>query len=296
MSGHVLYRQLNKDYAYWTEKRRVGQERGGNTAGLLTSLENGTVRLNVLIDAGLGTLEALADFCDDSFWDEPLAVLITHGHIDHHAELMVLSEIYCTRRGNSIYDVRPPVPVFCTVETHRHLFNVHRWGYTAGATLQHNGLTPGVPLSLDIFTVTPLAVDHFEGAVIFTIEFGPQKPHKIVIGWDLKTLPLAPHEVERLRRPSLALLEATTWTPMAEETGHSSIEDLVESRFVDRLELQFDPAREQYGAYLVHYSGREDPCGMLTDAQLKEKFDRAFPSLSSLVRVAARGQQWSFRV
>lgn len=294
MRSQVLYRQINKDYAYWTEKRRIGQERGGNTAGLLTCWEDGQVKRNILIDAGLGTLEGLADFCDDSFWDQPLAVFITHGHIDHHAELMVLSEIYCTRRGKSIYDVRPPLPVFCTAETQRHLFNVHRWGYTGGRTLRHNELTPGVPVSIDIFTVTPLAVDHFEGAVIFAIEFGRQKSHKIVIGWDLKTLPLAPQAVERLRRPSLALLEATTWTAMAEETGHSSSEDLVVSGFLDQLHLQFDPAQEQYGAHLVHYSGWEDPWGMLTDVQLKEKFDRAFPALAGVVRVAKRGHQWHF--
>jgi hypothetical protein len=49
-----------------------------------------------------------------------------------------------------------------------------------------------------------------------------------------------------------------------------------------------------YGAYLVHYSGLEDPWGMLTDGQLKEKFDDTFPTLSNVVRVAGRGQQWQF--
>ena len=62
MSSHVTYRQLNKDYAYWTEKRRIGQMRGGHVAGLLTHSEAGQVKQNILIDAGLGTLEALADF------------------------------------------------------------------------------------------------------------------------------------------------------------------------------------------------------------------------------------------
>ena len=145
-----------------------------------------------------------------------------------------------------------------------------------------------------IFQVTPLAVDHFEGAVIYVVEFGSGRKHKIVIGWDLKTPPLDDSQIERLRRPSLALIESTTWTPMAQDTGHASIEQLVSTGFLDRLELRFDPGQEQYGAYLVHYSGWEDPWGMLADDQLKARFDRAFPRLSEVVRVAERGQRWSF--
>jgi phosphoribosyl 1,2-cyclic phosphodiesterase len=296
MSDQVVYRQLNKDYAYWTEKRRLGQQRGGHVAGLLTHLEGGKVRQNVLFDAGLGTLEAIADFCDDAFWDQPLVVFITHGHIDHHAELMILSEIYCTRRGAHIHDYRPPLAVYCTAETHKYLLNVHRYRYEIAdtKTLQHRPVVPDVPVELDIFSITPLAVDHFEGAVIYVIEFGRDTRHKIVIGWDMTTLPAAPHHIERLSNPNLALIEATTWTPMAADIGHTSVEDLVTTGFLDRLRLQYEPESEKYGAYLVHYSGWEDPWGMLTDEQLKERFDHCFPTLSDVVRVAERGQRWQF--
>lgn len=287
MTDEVVYCQINKDYAYWTEKRRIGQRKGGHVVGLLSHLRDGQVRMNILIDAGLGTLEGLADSCDDSFWDQPLTVFITHGHIDHHAELMILSEIYCKRRGKNIHDRRPPLQVYCTAETQEHLLDTHRYGYRSGGTLEHRPIVPESPVLCDIFQITPVAVDHFEGAVIFAIEFGK---HKIVVGWDLRSIPLGAH----LQRPSLALLEATTWTPMAQDTGHTSVEELVGSGFIERLQLQFDPPQGKYGAYLVHYSGWEDPWGMLTDAQLKEKFDRAFPSLSNVVRVAGRGQQWHF--
>ncbi len=296
MSGQVIYRQLNKDYAYWIEKRRLGQQRGGHVAGLLTHLEDGQVKQNILFDAGLGTLEALADFCEDAFWDEPLVIFITHGHIDHHAELMILAEIYCTRRGAHIHDVRPPLPVHCTAETQAHLLNTHRYGYTGGQTLQHSLIEPESAVAVGPFRVTPLAVDHFEGAVIYVIQFGQERGHKIVIGWDMTGLPLAPAAIERLPRPSLALLEATTWTAMAEEIGHTSVEALVQSGFLDRLQLAFQPEQERYGAYLVHYSGWEDPGGMLTDAALKEKLDNTFPAFSNLVRVAERGQRWRFRL
>lgn len=291
-TGRVLYRQINKDYAYWIEKRRIGQQKGGHVAGLLTHVVGGRVEQNVLVDAGLGTIEGLADACPDSFWDEPLAICITHGHIDHHAEVMVLSEIYCTRRGRHIRDVRPAVPVFCTPETQRHLFNTHRYGYRTGGTLQHCPIQPASPFRLGVFEITPLAVDHFEGAVIYSIDVGGR--HRIVIGWDMTGLPLSAPDLELLRQPSLALIEATTWTSLAADIGHTSIEDLVGTGFLERLRLAYRPEQEQYGAYLVHYSGWEDPWGMLTDAQLKARFDAHFPALAATVRVAGRGQQWQF--
>src|SRR5262245_43819232 len=143
MSEYVSYRQLNKDYAYWTEKRRLGQQRGGHVAGLLSHVKNGLARQNILFDSGLGVLEALADFCPDSFWDEPLLVFITHGHIDHHAELMILSETYCQRRGQPpMHGIRPPIHVFCTVETQAHLYRTHHYGYNGGNSLQHVPLSP----------------------------------------------------------------------------------------------------------------------------------------------------------
>jgi hypothetical protein len=291
MRDEVVYCQINKDYAYWIEKRRIGQRKGGHVAGLLSHLQDGQVRMNILIDAGLGTLEGLADSCDDSFWDQPLAVFITHGHIDHHAELMILSEIYCKRRGKSIHDRRPPLQVFSTRETQEYLFSTHRYGYRRGGTLEHKLIVPETRVICDIFAITPIAVDHFEGAVIYTLEFGK---HKIVIGWDLRSVPLAPQQIAHLKEPSLALFEATTFTPMVRDTGHSSIEELAKSGFLEQVRLHFDPAQEKYGAYLVHYSGWEDPWGMLTDEQLKKKFDQAFPALSKVVRVAERGQRWHF--
>jgi phosphoribosyl 1,2-cyclic phosphodiesterase len=291
MSDEVTYLQLNKDYAYWTEKRRLGQLKGGHVAGLLTHLQAGQVQLNILFDSGLGTLEALADFCPGAFWDQPLLVFITHGHIDHHAELMILSEIYCKRREKDLYARRPPLQVFCTAETHKHLFATHRFGYTDGGTLEHQPIVANSPLNRDPFTITPIAVDHFEGAVIYVIEFDT---HKLVIGWDLCSPPFC--QIEHLQRPSLALFESTTWTPMAGKTGHISVEELVETGFLRQLRLVSDPAQGRYGALLVHYSGWEDPWGMLSDAQLKDKFDASFPELSTVVSVAQRGQRWGWRL
>jgi hypothetical protein len=292
MSQQVIYCQLNKDYAYWTEKRRIGQNKGGHVAGLLSHQEDGRVIQNILIDAGLGTLEALADLREDSFWDEPLVVFITHGHIDHHAELMILSEIYCKRRGQHIHDIRPPLEIFCTRETHKHLERTHWYGFHGGDTLKVALIQPNQKQRTGIFEILPLAVDHFEGAVIYVVQFSLGKTHKIVIGWDMTNLPL--NQTSHLRNPSLALIEATTFTPLAQDTGHTSIQELVDSGFLKQLQLQYLPDRAKYGAYLVHYSGWEDPWGMLTNAQLKVKFDALYPLLSDVVRVATRGQIWEF--
>lgn len=289
--SQVIYRQLNKDYAYWTEKRRIGQLKGGHVSGLLTQVEDGRVKQNILIDCGLGTLEAIADACDDSFWDEPLTIFITHGHIDHHAELMILSEIYGKRRSPNLRDLRPPLNVYCTAETQPHLFNTHRYGYTGGGTLAHQIVTPGVPIPCGIFTFTPLAVHHFAGSVFYVITWSK---HKIVIGWDMTTLPMSPHVLTAMRDPSLALFEATTWTPMSQDSDHVSLVELVESSFLDRVQLHYDPAKEKFGAYLVHYSGWEDPWSALTDLQLKQKIDDTYPAFANVLRVAERGQQWKF--
>lgn len=282
------YRQLNRDYAYWTERRRIGVLKGGNVCGLLSySTQDGAVQ-NILFDCGLGALEAIADFCPDEFWDQPLAVFITHGHIDHHAELMVLSEIYCTRRGD-LHQKRPPLSVYCTEPTYRHLERSHWYGFNDGATLAFRRLIPDQPCQLGPFTINPIPTDHFEGAVIFAVDFPPA--HRLLIAWDLTT---PPTNLTALRSPSLALVDATTWCAMKEWTSHAGIEDLVATGFLDGLDLTYAPDEQRYGACLVHYSGLEDPWGMLPDAALKERFDAAYPQLSGVVRVAGRGQAWSF--
>jgi len=294
MNRHAIYRQINKDCAYWIEKRRVGQKNGGQTAGLLSYIEDGVVCQNILFDCGLGTMEGLADCCDDSFWDDPLVVFITHGHADHHLELMILAEIYCERRGENALDTRPPLHVYCTEATQQHLCNTHRWGYTGGGTLLHQPVLPDSTNFLNPFTLLPLAVDHFPGAVIYAITFGTDPLHKVIVGWDMTTLPLSEAEIRILVCPSLALFEGTTWTKTAIPTGHSCITELVDTSFLDRLELAFDPAAQRYGAYLVHYSGLEDPDGMMSDEALQAKINDTYPHLAPVLHLAERGQSWRF--
>ena len=44
MNEYVSYRQLNKDYAYWIEKRWLGQQRGGQVAGLISHVKDECVK------------------------------------------------------------------------------------------------------------------------------------------------------------------------------------------------------------------------------------------------------------
>ena len=63
---------------------------------------------------------------------------------------------------------------------------------------------------------------------------------------------------------------------MSQYSDHVSLVELIEHGFLEQVQIEYDPAREKYGAYLVHYSGWEDPWRALTDIQLKEKIEMIF--------------------
>jgi len=284
----VIYQQINKDHAYWIEKRRVGQRRGGNTAGLLTHFsEDGAVATNILFDAGFGTIEGLADLAEFD-WQWPLEVFLTHGNIDHHAELMVLSEEWCKRESET---PRGPLRVHGTDGTLEIVRKVHFHGFGAGGTLEPVAISPGETPARGIFRIHAVDVDHIPGSVIYVAEFSR---HRILVGWDLKTLP-DPDRHPVLKRPSLALVAANTWSAPLRATGHASIEELVSSGFLHKLEAPA-PADGHHGIHLVHYGGREDPDGTLPDHRLAAKFRAAYPDLAGTVGVAARGQAWAFGI
>jgi len=277
MDNLVVYHQINKDHAYWIEKRA---KKGGNTAGILTHFYKEKVVENILFDAGFGTLEGLQDLALFS-WEWPLKVFITHGHIDHHAELMLLAEMLCTR-----YKTAPSLEVYCTKETLEELWNVHRYRFEKGL-LVPKILCPGQSVHCGIFTIFPIQVDHFKGAVIFLVRF---QQHSLIIGWDLKTLPF--EYISILKNPSLALFDANTWSPLSTVTGHTSIEELVP--FIKQLEPKIDLENQLFGVYLVHYSGKEDPWGPLTEEELCYYLWKKYPELMYIVKTAKRGQQWRF--
>ena len=91
------------------------------------------------------------------------------------------------------------------------------------------------------FQILPMAVDHFEGAVIYIVEFGLTHQHKILIAWDMTSLPLEASQIDALKKPSLAMVEATTWQPL--DVGHTSIVELVENQFLERLHLAYLPQK-----------------------------------------------------
>lgn len=284
MAEQVLYQQVNKDHAFWTEKRRHGERTGGHTTGLLTHLIDGVAVTNLLFDAGLGTIEGLCDL--QAFdWRWPLEIFLTHAHADHHAELMLLAEQWCTR-GTS--ERRGPVAVRATELTLNAVTPMHARGFGPKRLLTPVAILPGQPHAVGIFRVSAVEVDHLPGAAIYVVEFGVDK---IVIAWDLRTPPdpLA-HPV--LQRPSLALIEANTWSAQS-RTGHTSVEGLVESGFLRSLQVADAPGT-RHGISFVHYSGWEDPDGGLSDPAMALRFQQTYPEYAAWVGVAARGQIWTF--
>ncbi len=285
MSEVVLYQQINKDHAYWIEKRRFGQDRGGHTSGLLTHFCDGEVVTNILFDVGLGTIEGLYDLADFS-WNWPLTVFVTHAHPDHHAEMMILSEIWCKR---CMKERRDPLLIYATSETLERLQQVHSHGFGLGNTLRPMPVESDGQVSCGIFEITAVRVDHLMGSVIYAVEFGRHKRHKIIIGWDIKHLPKVTY---LLKEPSLALLDATTWTPCSERTGHTSVEELV--HLIDAMNPVLNQADCRYGVFLVHYGGLEDPKGPMSDKDVLIKLQAKYPRLRNVVGMATRGQLWKF--
>jgi hypothetical protein len=286
MLDGVLYQQVNKDHAFWTEKRLRNPGRGGNTSGLLTHAAGGQVISNILFDAGLGTIEGLCDLADFD-WAWPLDVVITHAHADHHAELQLLSDQWCKRNGPR----REAICVHAHPITLDRLRLAHTRGFGDGRTLRAVALHPGEGQRLGIFTVTGIEVDHLPGAMIYVVEFGAEK---ILVAWDMKTPP-SPLDHPELQRPSLALVEANTWTALSACTNHTSVEELAGSGFISGLRLDQAPGT-RYGAFLVHYSGAEDAEGAMSDQELAARLARQHPNLACWLGVAGRGQQWRFRV
>lgn len=286
MADVVLYQQINKDHAFFSEKRLRNPGPGGNTAGLLTHLVDGVAVTNVLFDAGLGTTEGLCDLARFD-WAWPLDIVLTHAHADHHAELQLLSEQWCTRIGPR----RPAIPVRAHRTTLDHVAGAHAKAFGDGRTLEAAPIQPGVATQIGIFRVTGVAVDHVPGAMIYAVEFGREK---VVVAWDMRSPP-RPDEHPVLLRPSLALVESNTWSAVSDRTGHTSVEELMSSGFLRDLRLPESPGTPN-GAFLVHYSGAEDPDGPMSDADLAWRVARAYPNLAPWVRVAARGQLWSFEL
>lgn len=219
-------------------------------------------------------------------WEWPLTSFITDGHPDHHLELMILSELWCKLLSEKR---RNPLEVHCTQKTFKDwLKSVHGYGFspTNGNTLKHIPIEPNQSHKCGIFEIHAIEANHCSGSVIYVVTFGP---HKIIIGWDMGKLP-DPNVEVILKKPTLALLEANTWTSLLKKTSHTSVEDLVDTGFIEKLNVSID---KFYGIYFVHYGGGEDP-KKLSESKLKNKFDKEYPEFAEIVQIAKRGQKWNF--
>jgi len=122
---------------------------------------------SVLLDCGNGTVANLASVSD------PLAlsaVVITHEHIDHFADLYSLQAALRYAPSGPV----PPLPLYLPaglLERIGAVLNDHGRGELAEAFLVHE-LVAGVPLAVGDLTITPHMVDHVEPTFALRITNG----------------------------------------------------------------------------------------------------------------------------
>jgi len=258
-----------------------------NTSASFIVKEGRRVRGHLLFDCGLGVVESLVDF------NAPFVthVFLSHMHNDH---VLGLDSLLMGQRRSGGPAL---VPIYCTKPTWDQGVMKH-FGYLVdpSSTWRQVGSTAGAPESVQIpdlgieMRVTAVPVWHGmipQGSVIWVIEFpspAGQAPIKIVLGWDmLHLIPKyrvedsdekytgASSDQESLTGFHLAVLqdvcdlflEGNTRYPHP-SSGHMSIDTALQF-----LIPQIRPER----AWIVHYSGHEDPGGPVSDAELQTWLD-----------------------
>jgi phosphoribosyl 1,2-cyclic phosphodiesterase len=285
----------------------------------------GRLLLHLLVDAGLGVMEALVHSAATlGVGDERLdALLVTHAHYDHIAELPQVAEnlrVAARFRGDQAYRL----PVYCTEPVAARAFGAGgTFPYIANdprfASLVHQPVVPCEPVVFPLpglagatLSVTPVSVWHgpsAPGAVIYVVQ---ALGKKVILAWDLLQVVEAPdaptdaqqaafvsalprRSAELVHDADVLLLDATSWHP-APSYGHISIlEGLALAR---RWRAQ--------RTYWIHHSipsapGREAPLNPvvalpdievrreLTEAELHWLAGRVSATLALDIRVAYAG-------
>jgi phosphoribosyl 1,2-cyclic phosphodiesterase len=284
----------------------LADNEGGHTsASLMLTDDAGEVVHHVLVDAGLGTLSSLREAVRQSGrWRGRIhidAILVTHNHTDHLAELPLIGGMFRRLRTCGLVGDRQPfpIPVWCMAEVGERfgakfpsppappparlrderlrflLFGLDRWVQTAPVYRTIYPLGPDGGLR-----VTPVGgVAHANG-VIFVVEV---EDRKIILAWDMGKLPwdrdtrTAGSISEDLRAilgdPDLVIIEANTFEKR--DTGHICAHDA--GRFLRAV------GKPDTRCYLVHYSGFEDffgsppgtaPTPIYDNAQLESEVEK----------------------
>ncbi len=249
--------------------------------GACTSLSVVHQGFHLLVDAGIGVKEGIKKSMSGSGKRYlPDAILITHGRMQHIADLAALRDdgigkIYCT--SESADRITKEFPSLAQKEFVR--------------------VNPGQSFEVGPFMVAPIAADNagdqpgFPGSVIYAITAGGRK---IIAGWDFLKLPNA--DERTLWNPDLLVLGTESYNEHP-STGMISVSEAYS--IVRRWNAKL--------CYILHYSGEKDredaknqwhrgPEGPLSLDELQNAIDEHLRVSGQegkfVIKVAREGTTW----
>ena len=254
----------------------LADNRGGHTsASLMITDDSGVTLHHLLVDAGIGTLASLNEAV--SLSPKRIdAILVTHGDMDHIAELSLIGGMFRRLSRYGLLDALQPIPIpVWSIAEVRDMFQARTFPQVAWSPVR----APTAPLrfmSLDLdrnvdevpvyrtfqplgpdcpLRITPVGGVWHRDCVIYVVEVANRK---IIFAWDMEKLPwdtepgraglLSEELREILREPDLVVMESNTFE--RRPTGHICVHDVL--RFIQEI------GRPDTVCRLVHYSGFED--------------------------------------
>jgi phosphoribosyl 1,2-cyclic phosphodiesterase len=270
------------------------------SCSLFTSASEETGQtFHILVDVGHGIVQSIQKGISDLGFNNlhssassfiiPDAVLITHSHEDHIAELPLLAD---EAIGSSKH-----LNVYCTSECRDQILAKYP---QISSMIKNNKISftllqPGEHAQVGPFSVMPISSDHGEnsppGCVIYIVKLANRK---VIVGWDFLSLPNVDENL--LWNPDLAILGTQSYNPHP-QTGMISVSEAFE--LIRRWNVK--------ECYIVHYRGLLDfeeasnqwfrgPTKAMTTDELQKVIDLNLKIISSEGRfrmtVAREGMVW----